>query len=72
MVTPVEHHDKATAEVADIPDFSGPSIILGWLSRSGDLCANIRGPSFWTRALSWINCKPCCIWEEKYFPAQLR
>src|SRR5208282_1071437 len=26
--------------------FSGPSIILGWLSRSGKLCANIRGPSF--------------------------
>jgi len=40
---------------------SGPSNILGWLSCSGNLCANIRAPSFWLRALSWTNSKPCCV-----------
>ena len=55
------------AEVTDIPGFSGPSIILGWLSCSGNLCANIRGPSFWTSALSWTNCKPCWAAGIKIF-----
>ena len=49
MVPSIEHKDgtrNRNKKLLIFRAFSGPSIIVGLLSCSGNLCANIRGPPF--------------------------